>query len=216
VLCEKLFTLEAKNAEELIKIAEGHGRKLGVVHNQLYYPLIEALEPKINCMLIDRTYDEAYPSWVYTDGGGPLYETGYHAIYLLNHLMRPKPKLRCYRTNSQGHTLTFDSAQIRVFMGSKLEDRIRLFYDDGDLTVFPWFNSQTEDKLLRRAAMYWYCATNGREMPHTSTYREMLDEWVTFIRKGNGSPVPARLSPYLSLETVTVLESCEKWRDRIE
>lgn len=218
VLCEKPFTLESKNAQTLIQLADQHSRKLGIVHNQLYYPMLRKFnrEP-IKTVLIERSYDEAFPPWIYTDGGGPLYEVGYHALYTLLYLTGT-PKLRCYSSDSEGQTLIFDRGKIRVFTGSKFEDSIQLNYRDGKETLYPWFNSQMKNKLMRRLTMYYYCATatNRTEMPHTSTYREMLDEWVTYVKKKDSVQVPARLSPDLSLETVKVLESCEKWSDREE
>lgn len=212
VLIEKPFCLESAHAEELIQLAEKNGKKLAVCHNQLYYPLLEDLPwITVEKMVINRSYNEFYSGWVFAYGGGPLYETGYHALYIMLHWLRKKPKLEAYTTKDHGRQeIIFDNGFISIFPGKKSLDYILL--PDENQILFPWYNSKHINLRLRQIDIYTYMALH-REFPHTCTYRKMLQDWIMNIQNQPVFAVPRRLSPYLSLDCVKILEECEKWSD---
>jgi predicted dehydrogenase len=131
VLCEKPLCLTLDEAAEITAAIEGNGVTLMCAHNQLFMPAVAAAKKLLDDGTLGRVYEvratdsfyndftEASMGWrahAATSGGGELIDTGYHPLYLLQHLAGGTPVQVAAMLSR--HRLEFmegeDSAQVLV------------------------------------------------------------------------------------------------------
>lgn len=131
VLCEKPLCLTLEEAEAIAAAAERTGVTIMCAHNQLFLPAVAAAKELLDSGALGRVYEVRTTDSFYNDftpesmgwraqaataGGGELIDTGYHPLYLLQHLAGGSPT-RVAAMLSR-HRLQFmegeDSAQLLV------------------------------------------------------------------------------------------------------
>ncbi len=190
VICEKPIARTVAEADEMIAAAERTGRRLFVAMSQLNFPavrkageLIEAGEigrPLLAVFTVldnevERMNDPAH--WkcdLERAGGGALIDVGYHAVYIMQHLMGPAT------------AVTATGGRLLVEPETKGEDTaiVTLEFESGALgsIVVTFADAATRYRAERRIV-----GTEGtlliRDMPE--------DEWPLLIMQDEAlSPVP--------------------------
>jgi predicted dehydrogenase len=104
ILVEKPLAPNVRQAEAMMEACEREGTRLGVVHNQLFRPAVEAAATAIRAGAIGTPFlyrDELLgaghrvgtglqPDWrtnMAQGGGGCLIDSGYHSVYTAEHLI---------------------------------------------------------------------------------------------------------------------------------
>lgn len=207
VLVEKPLCLKFDNAFKLVKFAELYGNILGVCHNQLYYPVFDSLSLfGLRYIFVNRSTEETFPEWVYSEGGGIPYEVGYHALYTLFYLSQVtgiSQKLFSYESVDDVHSYLFNHGLVVVRNGSKSKDFVDLMLPNGKLRVRPWFNSPSMfPDSFYKFNLYLYLLKN-RSMPYSVTHQRVFVDFIKGLRTG---VLDYRLSPSLSLDVLKVLD----------
>ncbi|MBT2483833.1 MULTISPECIES: Gfo/Idh/MocA family protein [unclassified Microbacterium] len=131
VLCEKPLCLTLEEAEAIAAAVERSGVTVMCAHNQLFLPAVAAAKELVESGVLGRVYEVRTTDSFFNDftvesmgwrahaataGGGELIDTGYHPLYLLQHLAGGTP-LEVTAILSR-HRLAFmegeDSAQVLV------------------------------------------------------------------------------------------------------
>ena len=131
VLCEKPLCLTVEEAAAITEVAARTGVTIMCAHNQLFFPTVAEAKRMLDSRMFGRVYEVRTTDSFYNDftpesmgwrahtataGGGELIDTGYHPLYLLQHLAGATPvEVTAMLTK---HRLTFmegeDSAQVLV------------------------------------------------------------------------------------------------------
>jgi predicted dehydrogenase len=131
VLCEKPLCLTVEEAAAITEVAARTGVTIMCAHNQLFFPTVAEAKRMLGSGTFGRVYEVRTTDSFYNDftpesmgwrahtataGGGELIDTGYHPLYLLQHLAGATPvEVTAMLTR---HRLTFmegeDSAQVLV------------------------------------------------------------------------------------------------------
>lgn len=131
VLCEKPLCLTHDEADAITAAVERNGVTVMCAHNQLFQPAVAAAKALVDSGALGRVYEVRTTDSFYNDftpesmgwrataataGGGELIDTGYHPLYLLQHLAGGTP-VEVSAMLSR-HRLAFmegeDSAQVLV------------------------------------------------------------------------------------------------------
>lgn len=131
VLCEKPLCLTVDEAAAITAVAERTGVTIMCAHNQLFFPTVAEAKRLIDAGTFGRVYEVRTTDSFYNDftpesmgwrahastaGGGELIDTGYHPLYLLQHLAGGTPVEATAMLSK--HRLAFmegeDSAQVLV------------------------------------------------------------------------------------------------------
>ncbi|WP_433675314.1 Gfo/Idh/MocA family protein [Microbacterium gorillae] len=131
VLCEKPLCLTREEAAAITAAVERTGVTVMCAHNQLFQPAVAAAKAMIDSGALGRVYEVRTTDSFYNDftpesmgwrataataGGGELIDTGYHPLYLLQHLAGGSPV--AVTAMLSRHRLAFmegeDSAQVLV------------------------------------------------------------------------------------------------------
>ncbi|MFS0894479.1 Gfo/Idh/MocA family protein [Microbacterium sp. 179-I 3D3 NHS] len=131
VLCEKPLCLSAAEAEAIADAVERNGVTVMCAHNQLFLPAVAAAKQLVESGALGRVYEVRTTDSFFNDftpesmgwrahaataGGGELIDTGYHPLYLLQHLAGGTPVEVAAMLSR--HRLEFmegeDSAQVLV------------------------------------------------------------------------------------------------------
>ncbi|WP_194420923.1 Gfo/Idh/MocA family protein [Microbacterium abyssi] len=131
VLCEKPLCLTMAEADAITAAVERNGVTVMCAHNQLFLPAVAAARDLVASGVLGRVYEVrttdsfhndftvesmGWRAKAITSGGGELIDTGYHPLYLLQHLAGGTP-VEVGAMLSQ-HRLGFmegeDSAQVLV------------------------------------------------------------------------------------------------------
>ena len=106
VRCEKPLCLTLEEAAAITAAADRHGVTIMCAHNQLFFPAVAEAKRMLDAGILGRVYEvrttdsffndftEQNMGWrahAVTAGGGELIDTGYHPIYLLQHLAGASP-----------------------------------------------------------------------------------------------------------------------------
>ncbi|WP_136055321.1 Gfo/Idh/MocA family oxidoreductase [Microbacterium sp. K24] len=106
VLCEKPLCLTAEEAAAIAAAVERNGVTVMCAHNQLFLPAVAAAKELIDSGALGRVYEVRTTDSFFNDftpesmgwrahaataGGGELIDTGYHPLYLLQHLAGGTP-----------------------------------------------------------------------------------------------------------------------------
>lgn len=106
VLCEKPLCLTADEAEAITAAVERTGVTVMCAHNQLFLPAVAAAKELVESGVLGRVYEVRTTDSFFNDftpesmgwrahaataGGGELIDTGYHPLYLLQHLAGGTP-----------------------------------------------------------------------------------------------------------------------------
>lgn len=106
VLCEKPLCLTLAEATAITEAADRTGVTIMCAHNQLFFPTIAEAKRLIEAGTFGRVYEVRTTDSFYNDftpesmgwrahaataGGGELIDTGYHPVYLLQHLAGAVP-----------------------------------------------------------------------------------------------------------------------------
>ncbi|WP_026059556.1 Gfo/Idh/MocA family protein [Microbacterium yannicii] len=106
VLCEKPLCLTLAEAAEIAAAVERTGVTVMCAHNQLFQPAVAAAKELIESGALGRVYEVRTTDSFFNDftvesmgwraraatsGGGELIDTGYHPLYLLQHLAGGTP-----------------------------------------------------------------------------------------------------------------------------
>jgi predicted dehydrogenase len=131
VLCEKPLCLTVEEATAITEVAARTGVTIMCAHNQLFFPTVAEAKRMLDSGTFGRVYEVRTTDSFYNDftpesmgwrahtataGGGELIDTGYHPLYLLQHLAGATPvEVTAMLTK---HRLAFmegeDSAQVLV------------------------------------------------------------------------------------------------------
>jgi len=207
VLVEKPMCLKIDNALKLIDLAKENNVKLGVCHNQLYYPIYDHIDIKgLTWIGINRTNDEVFPDWVYSKGGGIPFEVGYHALYTyfyLAYVNNLPHNFHVKQLKDGVYRYVFDSGFIQICSGSKHEDFINLVKSNNCLRLRPWFNSPSLfPDWLYQFNLYWFLLKH-RGLPYSFSHQGVF---VDFMKHVEGGMLNFKLSPNLSLSVLKVLD----------
>lgn len=131
VLCEKPLCMTQAEAEQIAEVAARTGVTIMCAHNQLFLPTVAEAKRLIDDGAFGRVYEVRTTDSFYNDftpesmgwranaataGGGELIDTGYHPVYLLQHLAGGVPTEVTAMLSR--HRLEFmegeDSAQVLV------------------------------------------------------------------------------------------------------
>ena len=131
VLCEKPLCLTHAEADAISAAVERSGVTVMCAHNQLFQPAVAAAKALVDSGALGRVYEVRTTDSFYNDftpesmgwraaaataGGGELIDTGYHPLYLLQHLAGGSPVEATAMLSR--HRLAFmegeDSAQVLV------------------------------------------------------------------------------------------------------
>lgn len=131
VLCEKPLCMTKEEAERIAEVAARTGVTIMCAHNQLFLPTVAEARRLIDEGTFGRVYEVRTTDSFYNDftpesmgwranaataGGGELIDTGYHPVYLLQHLAGGVPTEVTAMLSR--HRLEFmegeDSAQVLV------------------------------------------------------------------------------------------------------
>lgn len=131
VLCEKPLCMTQAEAEQIAEVAARTGVTIMCAHNQLFLPTVAEARRLIDEGAFGRVYEVRTTDSFYNDftpesmgwranaataGGGELIDTGYHPVYLLQHLAGGVPTEVTAMLSR--HRLEFmegeDSAQVLV------------------------------------------------------------------------------------------------------
>lgn len=131
VLCEKPLCLTLDEAEAITAAVERNGVTVMCAHNQLFLPAVAAAKELVESGALGQVYEVRTTDSFYNDftpesmgwrahsataGGGELIDTGYHPLYLLQHLAGGTPVQATAMLSR--HRLDFmegeDSAQVLV------------------------------------------------------------------------------------------------------
>jgi predicted dehydrogenase len=131
VLCEKPLCLTLDEAAAIATAAERNGVTIMCAHNQIFAPAVAAAKALAESGALGRVYEVRTTDSFYNDftlenmgwrarsatsGGGELIDTGYHPLYLLQHLAGGTPTEVAAMLSR--HRLEFmegeDSAQVLV------------------------------------------------------------------------------------------------------
>ncbi len=131
VLCEKPLCLTTDEARAISEVVDRTGVTVMCAHNQLFFPTVAEAKRLIDRGTFGRIYEVRTTDSFYNDftlesmgwrahaataGGGELIDTGYHPVYLLQHLAGAVPVEVCAMLSR--HRLEFmegeDSAQVLV------------------------------------------------------------------------------------------------------
>lgn len=131
VLCEKPLCMTQAEAEQIAEVAARTGVTIMCAHNQLFLPTVAEAKRLIDGGTFGRVYEVRTTDSFYNDftpesmgwranaataGGGELIDTGYHPVYLLQHLAGGVPTEVTAMLSR--HRLEFmegeDSAQVLV------------------------------------------------------------------------------------------------------
>lgn len=106
VLCEKPLCLTLEEADAIASAVERTGVTVMCAHNQLFLPAVAAAKELVDSGALGRVYEVRTTDSFYNDftvesmgwrahaatsGGGELIDTGYHPLYLLQHLAGGAP-----------------------------------------------------------------------------------------------------------------------------
>ncbi len=106
VLCEKPLCLTLEEADAITAAVERNGVTVMCAHNQLFMPAVAAAKELVSSGALGRVYEVRTTDSFYNDftvesmgwrahaataGGGELIDTGYHPLYLLQHLAGGTP-----------------------------------------------------------------------------------------------------------------------------
>ncbi|MDQ0643121.1 Gfo/Idh/MocA family protein [Microbacterium murale] len=106
VLCEKPLCLTLDEAAAITEAVERNGVTVMCAHNQLFLPAVAAAKKLVDSGALGRVYEVRTTDSFYNDftiesmgwrahaataGGGELIDTGYHPLYLLQHLAGGTP-----------------------------------------------------------------------------------------------------------------------------
>lgn len=106
VLCEKPLCLTLDEAAVITEAVERNGVTVMCAHNQLFLPAVAAAKQLVESGALGRVYEVRTTDSFYNDftiesmgwrahaataGGGELIDTGYHPLYLLQHLAGGTP-----------------------------------------------------------------------------------------------------------------------------
>lgn len=106
VLCEKPLCLSVAEAEAIAAAVERNGVTVMCAHNQLFLPAVAAAKELVQSGALGRVYEVRTTDSFFNDftaesmgwrahaataGGGELIDTGYHPLYLLQHLAGGTP-----------------------------------------------------------------------------------------------------------------------------
>ncbi|MDF2509215.1 MAG: oxidoreductase [Microbacterium sp.] len=106
VLCEKPLCLTAEEAEAIAAAVDRNGVTVMCAHNQLFLPAVAAAKELVDSGALGRVYEVRTTDSFFNDftvesmgwrahaataGGGELIDTGYHPLYLLQHLAGGTP-----------------------------------------------------------------------------------------------------------------------------
>lgn len=106
VLCEKPLCLTTEEAEAIAAAVERNGVTVMCAHNQLFLPAVAAAKELVDSGALGRVYEVRTTDSFFNDftvesmgwrahaataGGGELIDTGYHPLYLLQHLAGGTP-----------------------------------------------------------------------------------------------------------------------------
>jgi len=131
VLCEKPLCLTLDESAAIAEVAARTGVTIMCAHNQLFFPAVAEAKRMLDSGTFGRVYEVRTTDSFYNDftpesmgwrahaataGGGELIDTGYHPLYLLQHLAGATPvEVTAMLTK---HRLAFmegeDSAQVLV------------------------------------------------------------------------------------------------------
>lgn len=131
VLCEKPLCLTRAEADAITAAVQRSGITVMCAHNQLFQPAVAAAKEMVDSGALGRVYEVRTTDSFYNDftpesmgwrasaktaGGGELIDTGYHPLYLLQHLAGGSPV--AVTAMLSRHRLAFmegeDSAQVLV------------------------------------------------------------------------------------------------------
>ena len=106
VLCEKPLCLTTEEAEAIAAAVDRNGVTVMCAHNQLFLPAVAAAKELVDSGALGRVYEVRTTDSFFNDftvesmgwrahaataGGGELIDTGYHPLYLLQHLAGGTP-----------------------------------------------------------------------------------------------------------------------------
>jgi predicted dehydrogenase len=106
VMCEKPLCLTLDEAAAITEAVERNGVTVMCAHNQLFLPAVAAAKELVDSGALGRVYEVRTTDSFYNDftiesmgwrahaataGGGELIDTGYHPLYLLQHLAGGTP-----------------------------------------------------------------------------------------------------------------------------
>jgi len=131
VLCEKPLCLTVEEATAITEVAARTGVTIMCAHNQLFFPTVAEAKRMLDSGMFGRVYEVRTTDSFYNDftpesmgwrahtataGGGELIDTGYHPLYLMQHLAGATPvEVTAMLTK---HRLAFmegeDSAQVLI------------------------------------------------------------------------------------------------------
>lgn len=213
VLVEKPMCLTAFEAGEMIEASEESNNFLAVCHNQLFYPLLTSakLDEKIDYIVVNRASNEEFPSWVYAEGGGHLFESGYHGFYMFYYLFGLHgiaPQFKMVHRNGEDYHFIFDVGIVRSVKASHDKDSICLYFSNGKKKRLNcWFHSPwifgSLSKKLSSLDLRFYMLLH-RRYPYSDTHFNLLKSVLYSLQ--NRLNLDARVSPDLSMKVVKVLE----------
>ncbi len=157
VICEKPLALNVPQADEMIAAAEQHQRRLFCSLNQRMYPahieakkLIESGdlgEPFLGAVIVlgdELTRMDDPKSWKgdrKRAGGGALFDTGHHAVYMLQHFLGNATAVTCsarrLRVTAKGKA--DDTSVLSLEIGEARSGSITVTYA---ATGTPWSESR--------------------------------------------------------------------------
>jgi predicted dehydrogenase len=135
VLCEKPLAVDSADIDTIARAAEEAGVAVVCAHNQLFRPEVAAVAKIIREAGLGRVYDisvtglyrpEFDPATIGwrgragSSGGGELMDSGFHAVYVLLHLMSSVP--RWVSATLARHRLDFLPAEDTAYVTVEFDD----------------------------------------------------------------------------------------------
>jgi predicted dehydrogenase len=150
VLCEKPMTMNVKEAEELVSVAEKSGKANCLQHNLRYYPVVQHVRRMIangelgEVLIVNGTYyqdwllyDTDYNWRIETEANGTLRamgDIGSHWMDMIQHLTGLKIKAVCADLATFHTTRKKPKGSVETFAGKKLKpedyDEVKITTDD--------------------------------------------------------------------------------------
>jgi predicted dehydrogenase len=150
VLCEKPMTMNVKEAEELVSVAEKSGKANCLQHNLRYYPVVQHVRRMIangelgEVLIVNGTYyqdwllyDTDYNWRIETEANGTLRamgDIGSHWMDMIQHLTGLRIKAVCADLATFHTTRKKPKGSVETFAGKKLKpedyDEVKITTDD--------------------------------------------------------------------------------------